>query len=501
MYAGTTSRPLLPSLTFTALSLFNLLKLPLDNLIRMFARVQDSLVSIRRVKSYLQKAETRKYKQLPRRASKDSSRIGFQHATFVWGTESDGNNTPKNLDHDFALKNLNLDFKVGKLNVITGATGSGKLSMLLALLGEMTLLDGVIHMPEAKDRESFPADFASQSSDTVAYCAQEAWLFNDTIWSNILFGSLYMANCYETVLHACALGPDLQSLPRGDLSLVGEQGVTISGGQKQRIALARAIYSNASYILLDDCLSAVDSHTAKWIFGQCINGFLVRGRTRILVTHNVALTAANAEFMVVLRKGDVIAAGNPSELTASGLAELDGLIIEEAVEIGNTGNDEVHVKTPDRSTAAQDFHKEKDSMPPKQANTPDPPMLGLRDIQVDNKALRRNVPGYLAAMGGLCFWVLLAFFFVAQQVGSVATNWWVRELSYAYAQSDSETPCAGPCRVSSHAARSPSLDGSGVDTCYYFGVYAIIIVAYLVISLLRLLLVSDGSLRASANIH
>ncbi|KAL9098382.1 MAG: hypothetical protein Q9163_005950 [Psora crenata] len=225
VYAGIVQKSLTPSLAFTSLSLFNLLKKPLDDFVGAFARVEDSLVSVKRVEKFLAEEETDKYEQLSRREPKDSCKIGFEHASLVWRdctedhTAGDSpDDEASNIDYSFARKGLNLKFAIGKLNVITGVTGSGKSSMLLALLGEMTLVKGTVHMPAAMNLESLSDKSDNRLIDSVAYCAQEAWLTNDTVRNNILFGSPYSAERYKAVLSACALVLDLQTLAHGDLT-------------------------------------------------------------------------------------------------------------------------------------------------------------------------------------------------------------------------------------------------------------------------------------------
>lgn len=128
---------------------------------------------------------------------------------------------------------------------------------------------------------------------TISYVSQEPWVFAATIRQNILFGQDYNKERYNNVVKVCNLEKDFQQFPNGDLSIVGERGASLSGGQKARVNLARAIYRDADIYLLDDPLSAVDIHVGKYLFEECINGFL-GNKTRILVTHQVhVLCAAN----------------------------------------------------------------------------------------------------------------------------------------------------------------------------------------------------------------
>ena len=253
IYTKVEKRPLVPSIAFPALSMFSLLRIPLDQLADMVAHVQESKVSVDRVEEFLREEETERYIQLhkSREASPNDTRIALQHATLTWGTTA--NASTKGATSSFRLIDINIVFVVGKLNVIAGSTGSGKTSLLMALLGEMQLLDGMVHIPGGYSRQQLRPDPETGFTESVAYCAQQAWLVNATIKENILFAAPYDVKRYQAVLAACALRRDLQILDAGDQTLVGEKGITLSGGQKQRISLARALYSTSRHILLDDC--------------------------------------------------------------------------------------------------------------------------------------------------------------------------------------------------------------------------------------------------------
>ncbi|KAK7203376.1 ABC multidrug transporter [Myxozyma melibiosi] len=166
------------------------------------------------------------------------------------------------------LHNLNLKVKPGELVVITGFIGSGKTSLLAALVGEMRQTGGSVKM-----------------GGTVAYCPQP-WIQNSTLRENILFGRDFDEEKYANVIKGCALEHDLAVLPAGDQTEIGERGINISGGQKSRITLARAAYYGAEIVLLDDVLSAVDPHVGRHLVEQCICG-LLRDSTRLLATHQL----------------------------------------------------------------------------------------------------------------------------------------------------------------------------------------------------------------------
>ncbi|KIK58410.1 hypothetical protein GYMLUDRAFT_246115 [Collybiopsis luxurians FD-317 M1] len=221
--------------------------------------------------------------------------IGFRNASFTWSVDngSDGTATPS--ERRFILKiDDKISFKWGCINLVTGPTGSGKTSMLLALLGEMHFIplgpNSYFHLP----REC-----------GVAYAAQESWVLNETIKDNILFASEYDETRYKEVIHVCGLEGDLELFEAGDETEVGEKGLTLSGGQKARVTLARAIYSRAEILLLDDVLAALDVHTSKWIVEKCLAGDLVKDRTIILVTHNVKLAEPIASSVTVVKGGRI----------------------------------------------------------------------------------------------------------------------------------------------------------------------------------------------------
>jgi len=317
VYTLIEKKPLYPSIAFTAISLFGILRIPLDQLGDMIAHVQESKVSVDRVEEFLNEEETEKYEQLQHdNVDEEGNKlIGFKNATFSWGGKEQ---SEVDVSEAFRLMDLNIRFEIGKLNIIAGPTGSGKTSLLMALLGEMTIIKGKVFLPGGYSREEVPIDPVTGLTESVAYCAQQAWLVNANIKENILFAAPFDEQRYKDVIIACALERDLEILDAGDETLVGEKGITLSGGQKQRISLARALYSNSKHVLLDDCLSAVDSHTAKWIFDNCIRGPLMHDRTCILVTHNLALCVPQSRYVVYLDNGKVDIQGPSEEVMASG---------------------------------------------------------------------------------------------------------------------------------------------------------------------------------------
>ena len=440
IYTVVEQKPLLPSIAFPALSTFALLRIPLDQLADMVAHVQDSKVSVDRVDQFLNEEDTEKYMQL--RKSKTlgngETKIALEDATLSWGSKKDSSGLAS-LD-SFRLININTDFQIGRLNIIAGPTGSGKTSLLMALLGEMTLLKGNVRIPGGSIRQELRPDPLTGLTESVAYCAQQAWLVNDTIKENILFASPFDQQRYEAVIAACALERDLEILDAGDKTLVGEKGIALSGGQKQRISLARALYCNSKHLLLDDCLSAVDSHTAKHIFEGAIMGSLMHNRTCILVTHNVTLTVPHSSYVVALDNGKISAQGTPESVIKSG-------VLGEELLKSRPGSRGQSVP-PSRVTSNLEEQIAKNSTPAASANghangstqkayKPDKAVV---DTRIETKAVgsvkMTTIAMYLRSMGPWYFWVFAAFGFIATQVGSVATNVWIRQWANAYHMSE-----------------------------------------------------------------
>ncbi|PCH35560.1 multidrug resistance-associated ABC transporter [Wolfiporia cocos MD-104 SS10] len=258
--------------------------------------------------------------------------IGFRQADFTWSNEEDRPPTPGTNRRQFRLRiDVELHFKRGAINLIVGPTGSGKTSMLMALLGEMHYvpygLDSYLSLP--RDRG-------------VAYAAQESWVQNETIRDNILFGSAFEEERFNKVIYQCGLNRDLELFDAGDLTEVGERGITLSGGQKARVTLARAIYSNAEILLLDDVLAALDVHTGRWIVDKCLKGDLIRGRTVIMVTHNVAMVSPIAQLVVSLgTDGRVLSQGtlcNALECSAELAAEAAAEELAASSDSGDTSH-------------------------------------------------------------------------------------------------------------------------------------------------------------------
>ncbi|KAG4066137.1 hypothetical protein HA402_010339 [Bradysia odoriphaga] len=268
---------------FVCLTLFNIIKLPLSMLPLTIAQITQARVSIRRIDEFLNRDELD-----PSNVSHDPSEespLLIEKGTFTWG------------DEEPILKNINVQVDRQSLVAVVGGVGSGKSSLLSAFLGEMEKTTGRVN-----------------TVGKIAYVSQQAWIQNATLQDNVLFGRPMDRKRYNQVIAACALEKDLETLAKGDQTEIGEKGINVSGGQKQRISIARAVYADADIYLLDDPLSAVDSHVGKHIFEQVIGpGGLLANKTRVLVTHGVTYLK-QMNNIVVLKEGSVSESGTLQEL-------------------------------------------------------------------------------------------------------------------------------------------------------------------------------------------
>ncbi|KAF8593263.1 hypothetical protein BDV93DRAFT_461555, partial [Ceratobasidium sp. AG-I] len=229
------------------------------------------------------------------------------------GGIGDSSSQDSDTDRSFELKSMDVIFPEGSISLVCGPTGSGKSSLLSALLGEMDLIGGEAYLPKEPNHLNEKTGLPT----TVSYCAQQPWLEHKSIKENILFGSALDQERYDATLSCCALLPDLDILEDGDETEIGEKGVSLSGGQKARVALARAVYARTQVVLLDDVLSAVDSHTAEHIVQNCFQGPLMKGRTVVLATHHVDLVLPSVNWVLKLYEGRINEQGTAEELHRS----------------------------------------------------------------------------------------------------------------------------------------------------------------------------------------
>ncbi|KAF8812935.1 multidrug resistance-associated ABC transporter [Phlegmacium glaucopus] len=551
------------SVAFTSIALFNMVRAPLNVIPSWLVQVLQTGVALKRIAVYLDEEEvTDQVSSLKKDHSEpylpgENEGLGFENATFKWNevvevAEKGKESSPKKLsssptssevideasttapdnvsersigergDRVFELRDLTIRFPEGELTVIAGPTASGKTALLMAVLGEMTLVEGRIIMSKEPSRVD-----ENGLMHSISYAAQSPWLRHQSIKDNILFGYPYDEERYNMVVECCALQPDLEMLEDGDATEIGARGVSLSGGQKARVALARAVYARTKYVLLDDPLSAVDSHTSRFLYEKLLRGPLLANRTVVLVTHHVELVLPGAYYLVRMLDGRMDTHGTVKELQAQGI--LEGIEHDAAVEIlkeelliaekaavdveeGSPGTTEEAkkprklIKDEHRETGGVKWSIYKSYLKASQ--------VYLSKIQRRQRWLTQ--PFY----SSYWTWVILAILVVINQFLGISEKLWIKTWGEAYGQGDAptlyafrsfatiehEVPMEGYFHQLSHSYQNAPFKRGLFDIdwpsalqhpLFYIGIYASIGLVNALCSVLSVTAQYTGALRAS----
>ncbi|XP_053318966.1 ATP-binding cassette sub-family C member 9 isoform X2 [Spea bombifrons] len=247
-----------------------------------------------------------RYEQTSRRQTRstetEEAAIKVYNGYFSWGSGL------------ATLSNIDIQIPTGHLTMIVGQVGCGKSSLLLAILGEMQPLEGRVCWNRPPDGEMNSDRHSSKVRHSVAYAGQKPWLLNATVEENITFGSPFNKQRYKAVIDACSLQPDIDLLPFGDQTEIGERGINLSGGQRQRICVARALYQNTNIVFLDDPFSALDIHLSDHLMQEGILKFLREDkRTVVLVTHKLQYLP-HADWIIAMKDGSVLREGTLKDI-------------------------------------------------------------------------------------------------------------------------------------------------------------------------------------------
>ncbi|KYR03153.1 ABC transporter C family protein [Tieghemostelium lacteum] len=273
------------AIAFPCLSLFNVMQFPINMLPSVISGIIEASVSVQRLQKFLLKPDLN-----PNTVQKEIKEPGvavkIENADLQW-------------EHGKpCLQGINLKVNKGELIAVVGRVGSGKSSLVSALIGDLEKKSGSLAI-----------------SGSIALVTQQAWIQNETLQNNVVFASQFNQEKYDKVVEACCLVPDIKILPGGNQTEIGEKGINLSGGQKQRVSLARSVYNDADIYLFDDPLSAVDAHVGKSIFKDVISNQtgLLKDKTRILVTHAVHYLPY-VDRIVMMKNGKIVETGTFDEL-------------------------------------------------------------------------------------------------------------------------------------------------------------------------------------------
>lgn len=344
-----TNHELAPSSIFSSLSLFNGLRLPAMMLPMVIALVTDASSAVTRIEDFLL-AEDTQFDMQPQAVDTENA-VSMVDAAFTWEKAVDGQDhggpqkgkgpgkgpgkkdkkakkgakktekvtektgkssetsstdgdekahegTTESSKEPFKIHDLNINIAKGEFLGVVGTVGSGKTSFLASLAGEMRKVNGDAII-----------------GGSIAYCPQNAWIQNATVEDNITFGQELDEERFKRVVEACSLRHDLQVLPNGRYTQIGERGINLSGGQKARISLARAIYADTDILLLDDPLSAVDAHVGRHIMENALCGVL-QDKCRILATHQLHVLH-HCDRIIMMDNGTIVANDTFDNLVAN----------------------------------------------------------------------------------------------------------------------------------------------------------------------------------------
>ncbi|KAJ1309716.1 hypothetical protein OPQ81_006481 [Rhizoctonia solani] len=427
------------AVVFSSIGIFDVLRNQLHMLFWHVPMMIQAKVSLDRIDDFLKNTElldTYNEKETPVIVDPNPpapDAIGFRNATFTWTRQVPGTPTPSRRNFRLHIDEEVL-FQRGKINMIVGPTGCGKTSLLMALLGEMHFV------PSAPD-----SWFSLPRDGGVAYAAQEAWVQNETIRENIIFGAEFEETRYKKVISQCGLERDLTLFDAGDQTEVGEKEI----------------------IILDDVLSALDVHTSRWIVDNCFRGDLVAGRTMIIVTHNVAMVSEVADFVISLgTDGRIVSQGTIDEAYRSNPKLKAEAAKDEELE--HKGDQVVDDSNP--------ADKKDDS----NAKKPDGKLMVAEEVAVGHvgwPALKL----FLLAFGGIWFWAAYMAGFILSDVTAIGQTYWLGVWARAYEENPGHT--------------------ERVDVPFYLAVYGIVCGIGMVIYSSAFVIHVLGSVRASRRIH
>ncbi|KDO75335.1 hypothetical protein CISIN_1g0003511mg, partial [Citrus sinensis] len=399
---------LTPARAFTSLSLFAVLRFPLFMLPNMITQVVNANVSLKRMEEFLLAEEKILLPNPPLTSGLPA--ISIRNGYFSWDSKAE---RP-------TLLNINLDIPVGSLVAIVGGTGEGKTSLISAMLGELPPV----------------SDASAVIRGTVAYVPQVSWIFNATVRDNILFGSAFEPARYEKAIDVTSLQHDLDLLPGGDVTEIGERGVNISGGQKQRVSMARAVYSNSDVFIFDDPLSALDAHVGRQVFDRCIRGEL-SGKTRVLVTNQLHFLS-QVDRIILVHEGMVKEEGTFEDLSNNG--ELFQKLMENAGKMEEYVEEKEDGETVDNKTSKPAANGVDNDLPKEASDTrktkEGKSVLIKQEERETGVVSFKVLSRYKDALGGL--WVvliLLLCYFLTETLRVSSSTW----LSYWTDQSSLKT--------------------------------------------------------------
>ncbi|XP_051562502.1 multidrug resistance-associated protein 4 [Myxocyprinus asiaticus] len=455
------------SRVFVAVSLYSAVRLTVTLFFpSAIEKASEAAISIRRIKKFLLLDELVKtHVPLSQEEEKKEASVEIQDLICYWD---------KTLDAP-TLQNVSFTVKPGQLLAVIGPVGAGKSSLLSTVLGELPAEKGVVKI-----------------KGELTYASQQPWVFPGTIRSNILFGKELQPQRYEKVIRACALKRDMELLPDGDLTVIGDRGATLSGGQKARVNLARAVYQDADIYLLDDPLSAVDAEVSRHLFEQCICGIL-KQKPRILVTHQLQYLKS-ADQILVLKEGHMVAHGTYSELLRSGV-DFTSLLKKDEEEEAVSDKGEAP-RSPRSRTLSQNSVRshtssvlsvkdESDQLPAEPVHTM------AEETRSEGTIGFHLYWKYFRAGASILMLIFLLLLNILAQVSYVLQDWW---LAYWASEQEKLNNSTFNNGISGNTTQELNLD-------FYLGIYAGLTGATLIFGFMRALIMFNVFVSSAQTLH
>ncbi|XP_066474476.1 ATP-binding cassette sub-family C member 10 [Tiliqua scincoides] len=465
---------------FTALALVGMLILPLNNFPWILNAILEAKVSLDRIQNFLELSDQNLDAYYSKASPSDpSSALEMHHSTFSWSPASREDTETHLPTGSLQLFIQDLAVAKGTLVGVVGKVGCGKSSLLAAITGELNSLGELVYIWDVEKG--------------FGLATQEPWIQFTSIRENILFGKEYDARFYKEVIEACALSDDLNILPAGDQTEVGENGVTLSGGQKARVALARAVYQEKEIYLLDDPLAAVDADVANHLMQKCILGIL-KHTTRILCTHRIEFLE-KADIVLLMDSGRILKTGTPSEILP---------LVEDAPKLREMDKRRKN-RIPSENGEEEDIEPEEEE--PNQENG----LLKQEEDKKEGAVAFQVYKAYWLAVGS-CLALSILLSLLLMQASRNVSDWWLSNWisSLPHAENTSlrklsTLPSSQLLLFSPGGLISPvlaTIPSNGTsDVNFYLTVYGCIAGANSIFTILRAFLFAFGTIQAATIIH
>ncbi|NWX23536.1 MRP7 protein, partial [Aegotheles bennettii] len=471
---------------FTALALVGMLILPLNSFPWVLNGTLEAKVSLDRIQRFLELVDQdlEAYYALDG-PSDTATAMEMRCAAFSWAPVEEESTRQLLPTGSLQLHIENLSVRKGMLLGVVGKVGSGKSSLLAAITGELIKQGGRVYVCDLEQG--------------FGLATQEPWIQFSTVRENILFGREYDARLYEEVVEACALSEDLNILPSGDQTEVGENGVTLSGGQKARIALARAIYQDKELYLLDDPLAAVDGNVASHLMQKCILGVL-KHKTRILCTHRTEFLE-KADALLLIDNGRIVKTGTPADILP---------LVEAFPKFKDVDKMRKDKAAPDEQGQEEAVETEAEE------STQNNHLIHKEEEKKEGAVAFQVYKAYWQAVGS-CLALSILFSMLLMQASRNTSDWWLSHWisSMSHTANTSVMVCSaslpspklllfstvglvGPIQ---DLDNTPVPSNGSVDVNFYLVVYGSIAGANSLFTILRAFLFAYGAVRAATVIH